>query len=325
MFKKLRILILGLGSIGSRHLRNLKQLGVDTIGIVRRSHNNPFFSNPEEVNIYTSLEDALSDTWDLAIVCTPTSDHLAQAEILMKAGLPFLMEKPLASTFQEAKRFDSLNKIKSVPWGMLYCLRYHPAYQKCLRSLNQNLIGKIVTARFWFETDVRTWHPWEDYRSSYAVRSELGGGILPTLDHEIDYLFALWGEAQKISGIQGKSGILEADVCDWTSIAFQFPHPVQLQMSYASPAFSRGFSILGTEGQLTFDWKTNQLLLTTYDSQTKGVDEQVLWQQPEFDVNTMYLAMMEDCLQTFIETRTFPIASETGLQTLEVCEQVIEV
>ncbi|MGH8164603.1 MAG: Gfo/Idh/MocA family protein, partial [Rhodanobacteraceae bacterium] len=161
--------IVGYGSIGRRHCDNLQSLGVGRRVVVRRqAEANPAFAPPGDAAVVHSIQESIESGIDLAIVCNPTSLHVAAALEYVAAGVPVLIEKPLASSLDEARRLVCEVARTGVAAGMAYCMRYHPGYALARRCIGDGDLGPIDYAKVWFETYLPDWHPWEDYRRSYA-------------------------------------------------------------------------------------------------------------------------------------------------------------
>ena len=83
-------------------------------------------------------------------------------------------------------------------------------------------LGRLLAARVHFGEYLPAWHPWEDYRQGYAARADLGGGVLLTQCHSLDYLPWLVGEVESVWGFVGKLSDLEVDVDDTAEIGLRF-------------------------------------------------------------------------------------------------------
>jgi predicted dehydrogenase len=316
----LRVAIVGYGSIGRRHCENLGKLGVRRpIVVRRRASANPAFTPPDDVVVLHSVEEAIKSGVDLAIVCNPTSLHVATARQLVAARIPVLIEKPLAARLDEAEAFVGDAESVAANVGMAYCLRYHPAYALAREYVSQGRLGRLAGAAAWFESYLPDWHPWEDYRQSYAARAELGGGVLPTLDHEIDFLLWCFGLPTSYSATTSRSGTLDADVDDQACVTMRYPGcEVELRLSTCQRQRQRGFEFAGEQEVLRFSFERQCLEMST----RAGGGDQTLWHEPAFDVNLMYEAMLRDALEAVAAGRPMPIPVRAGLEALRVasCE-----
>lgn len=326
---ELGVVVVGYGSIGRRHERNLARLGVRRRLVVRRRHGaNAAFTPPPDTITVDDLAAAIELRPQAAIVCLPTSLHVPCASTLLAAGIPVLIEKPLAATLGDAlKLADLASGAPPGTWlSMAYCMRYHPAFAAARWALEAGKVGRPCYARAWFESYLPDWHPWEDFRESYAARPELGGGVLPTLDHELDYLNWCFGPAESAAGWLANSGALPVAVPDVASIALRYARGVTaaVTLSLCRRRPSRGFELVGNEGTLAWDLETNRLRV--YGDGHDGRDE-TLWDGSRYDMNTMYEDMLADFLHAAAQRREGgpPLPLQTGLDTLRIVDALEQI
>ncbi len=184
-----RVLVVGLGSIGIRHLANLRQLGCRHLGALRVR--NKALHKPIDlsgVSVHVELDDALRAGYDAVVVSNPTSEHVD-------------VEKPVSQALAGTDNLLETVRSKNLV-AMVGCqLRFHPNLIAIKHWLEQGSAGRILSGRVDTGEFLPTWHPWEDYRESYAARRELGGGVILTLIHEVDYLYWLFGELLPMNSI----------------------------------------------------------------------------------------------------------------------------
>lgn len=310
------VAVVGYGSIGRRHSDNLAKLGVSRRLVVRRQGTvNPTFTPPDDVQVMYSVQESIQAGIDLALICNPTALHIATAQEFFRAGVPILIEKPLAASLSQAERFVDDVEQSGVSAGMAYCLHYHPAYVMAREYVQQGKLGVIERAGAWFESYLPDWHPWEDYRQSYAARAELGGGVLPTLDHEIDFVLWCFGPPQSSSVQSWRSGTLDAGVDDSAKITMNYPaHVVDIDLSFCQRERRRGFEFVGNKATLSFSFEQQRLQIVDRETANK----QTLWHEPEYDVNDMYLATLRDALNAIAAGRPLPVPLRAGLDALRV-------
>ena len=193
----MKFLIAGLGSIGRRHLRNLKALGQQDI-ILYRTHqatlpDTELCDHPT----FTNLEEALAEKPNGVIVSNPTALHLTVAQAAAEAGAALLIEKPISDSLIGIRDLQNTLKQTGRPVLVGFHFRYHPVLQEIKRIIDSNQLGKALKGHAHWGEYLPGWHPWEDYRNSYAARNDLGGGVLNTLSHPIDYLRWFMGESAR--------------------------------------------------------------------------------------------------------------------------------
>jgi predicted dehydrogenase len=251
-----KTLIAGLGSIGRRHLRNLVALGETDI-ILLRSH---LGTLPDDelagYPVETDLRQALRKHQPSAvIVANPSALHLSIAVPAARAGCAVLLEKPIAASMAGLAGLADAVVTGGSTLLVGFQFRFHPALLRARQVLVDGSIGTVMSAHVHFSEYLPAWHPWEDYRSSYAARADLGGGVLLTQCHSLDYLPWLVGRVQAVSGFSGKLGDLEVDVDDTAEIAVRFSAGqmagIHLDFSQRPPAHR--LEITGTRGSILCD------------------------------------------------------------------------
>lgn len=321
-FEKLSGVIIGLGSIGNRHLNNCLALGVKQITVVRRPQSNAHFQVTEGVRVVNSLSDALAETPDFAIICNPSHLHAQTAIQCLKANTHVLIEKPLGKEIGAAEQhLTEIAQQSDRICAMAYCMRYHPAYLAAYKCIKAKEIGRCLYAKAWFEGFLPDWHPWEDYKQSYAGRREQGGGALRTLDHEMDFLNWVLGPAQSATGSAiNTNGIgIEAD----DLAMYQLRHPggvhSQITTSFCRKPQSRGFEFVGDNGILTytFEGKSVEISLHGNDTPTQLLDLK------DYDINQMYIELGKDFLLSISSQQSAHLASlKAGVDSLKAISEI---
>ena len=251
----MKILIAGLGSIGRRHLRNLIALGEEDI-VLYRSHRS---SLPDEelkdFPVETDFEAALAHRPQAVIISNPTALHLEVAIPAALAGCHILMEKPVSHSLEH---IDILvNAVDKSGSRILigYQFRFHPGLQQIKKLLDEGAIGRPYSAHAHWGEYLPGWHPWEDYRHSYSARSELGGGVILTLSHPLDYLRWLLGEVVNVNARMGHLSALELDVEDYAEILMGFANgsSASVHLDYFQQPPSHTLEITCENGRVCWD------------------------------------------------------------------------
>ncbi|HVN14355.1 MAG TPA: Gfo/Idh/MocA family oxidoreductase [Anaerolineales bacterium] len=252
----MRFLIAGLGSIGRRHFRNLVALGETDI-ILLRSHratlpDDELAGYPVETNLHEALKKHKPDA---VIVANPTSLHLDVAIPAAEAGCHILLEKPVSHSLD---RLDVLQKTAEKSESRIlvgFQFRYHPTLDKARELIQQGALGKVLAVHAHWGEYLPQWHPWEDYRQSYAARADLGGGVIVTLTHPLDYLRFLVGDVESLWSFNGHISSLELDVEDAAEIGLKFSNGAMgsVHLNYIQRPPVHRMEIVGTRGTLRWD------------------------------------------------------------------------
>ena len=91
-------------------------------------------------------------------------------------------------------------------------LRFHPAIKLIHELLKQQIIGSVFNGRFEFGSFLPSWHPYEDYKLSYASVANLGGGVINTISHDLDLVLYLFGEPISVKSVKQNVGFLDIEV-----------------------------------------------------------------------------------------------------------------
>tara|TARA_B100001093_G_scaffold512132_1_gene581420 strand:+ start:230 stop:1255 length:1026 start_codon:yes stop_codon:yes gene_type:complete len=254
------LLVVGLGSIGLKHIKTVKAIRDEIKVIALTSRPSDHKENHLISNIVDNLDDALKLVPDAAIISNPASKHIEFAVPLAKKSIPLLIEKPisdsLAKVDQLIKAINSTNNFVLVG----YNLRFLKSL-KFFRDLVQgNEIGKILSVRASVGQDLKTWRKDRDYREGVSSKRSLGGGVLLELSHEIDYLSWIFGRIQSVSGYFNKVSNLEIDVEDISHLLLKFDDSSQakdlvanLSLDFLRQDITRCCVAIGETGTLRWD------------------------------------------------------------------------
>jgi predicted dehydrogenase len=251
----MKFLIAGLGSIGRRHFRNLIALGEKDIVLLRTRKATLPDDELAGYPVETELQEALQKhNPDAVIVANPTSMHLDVAIPAVEAGCHILLEKPISHSLE---RLDILQKAAEKSGSRIlvgFQFRFHPTLNRARELIQSNALGKILTVHAHWGEYLPQWHPWEDYRQSYAARSDLGGGVIVTLTHPLDYLRYLLGDIETLWSFNGHISLLEIDVEDVAEIGLKFTNGAVggVHVNYFQRPPVHRLEIVGTNG--TFHW-----------------------------------------------------------------------
>lgn len=252
----MKYLIAGLGSVGRRHMRNLILLGETDIVLLRTRKatlpDDELANFPVETDINEALQKHKPDA---VIVSNPTSLHLDIAIPAAQAGCAILLEKPISGSMERMDELSSAVKKSGSKVLIAFQFRFHPSLIKAKELISNGEIGRIISANVHFGEYLPAWHPWEDYRISYAARADMGGGVVATQCHSLDYLPWLVGEKiNSVFGYTAKLSDLEIDVEDTAKIVLRFANGAlgSLHLDFNQQPPEHHFTIVGTNG--TIKW-----------------------------------------------------------------------
>jgi len=292
----LKFLIAGLGSIGRRHLRNLVSLGQNEIVLLRSGKSTlpeeELTGYPQESDIKAALKKHKPHA---VIVSNPTAMHLEIALPSVQAGCALLLEKPISNTMDGLDRLQNVAEQSALKILVGFQFRFHPGLQCAKGWIENGEIGRVISAHVHFGEYLPAWHPWEDYRQSYAARADMGGGVVLTQSHALDYLPWLIGGVDSVWGFTAKLSDLDLNVEDTAKVGLRFADGAlgSLHLDYNQQPPVHRFEVVGTNGSI--HWDLADGITRMYRSEQKDWQNSSL--PPDWERNTMFLEEMKHFLK----------------------------
>ena len=316
-----RILIVGLGSIGTRHLRIARELHPDAdIRVLRQQE---CVSIPEYADgCFATIEQAVAFLPQIAVIANPAPFHISVAQQLAEAGVHLLIEKPLSSSVDGVRQLIEACHRQGTALLTGYNLRFLPSLQRFRNFLLDNVIGKVLSVRCEIGQYLPSWRPEIDYRQSVSARRELGGGVLLELSHEFDYLRWIFGEVEWVNATLSRQSILEIDVEDTASLILGF-EPADdgfkligtVNLDFIRHDTTRSCTAIGENGTLRWNGITGAVEL--YEA---GANE---WRElfnHAHQRDESYLAEWQNFIDCVKEHKMPMVTGEDGLKVLQIIE-----
>jgi len=275
-----KILFIGLGGAGQRHLRIFRELlPNDTdFSAYRKTSKTPLLNADFTVNAETTLdsfyglrifdkvEAAFENEPALTVISNPTSFHRKSMMMALNVNSNIFVEKPWAENLEGFVKFKDLVLAKKIKFHISFQRRYHSQIKDAFNAFNSGVIGRPIAATFTVFSNVPSWHPYEDWRSLYAVRSELGGGVLLTEIHEIDLVNWFFGIPNAVFCSGGNYSHEKLSVEDTVNLTLLYNNfSVQLILCFMHKSPSRRIHIAGTSGEILWEDKTGILKISPFD------------------------------------------------------------
>lgn len=308
--KRYKFLFAGLGSIGQRHVRNLRTLLGDEVELLayRRRGSSPVLNAnmtvrpgatlEETYNIqsYTDLDEALAQKPDAVFVTNPNSEHMPVALAAVRAGCHLFIEKPISHNLDGIGDLIEQVEAQNLVAFVAYQFRFHPGLQHIKRLIDEGRLGNVISAHIVNGERLPDWHPYEDYRETHPARRELGGGCLRIQTHELDYALWLFGLPGRVYAVGGHLSNLEVNVEDSVSLLLDCQHngrafPVHIHLDYLQRPPQRVCEVVGDAGKVRYDYYTNQI--DFYDVETRIVETMNL---TAFDRDQMFFGELRHFL-----------------------------
>jgi len=315
----LRTLVVGLGEIGTRHLRNLLDLGYTNTAVLRRTDSAAKHTKAEfGVPGFSTRTEAEDWTPDIVLISNPTSKHTETARWAVECGASIFVEKPIGHNSDAVRDLLTLAADRRKSVGVACNLRFHPALEAIRQAIQDGRIGKLLSVRTEVGHYLPDWHPDSDYRKEYAARSDLGGGALLTLIHELDYAYWIAGEVTETTGLQAHVSNLELDVDDVTEIICRHEAGAvsSVHVDFLDRAYNRRARFVGEDATIAWEWSRPVRLLAPDRS------DSILWSDESFDFNDTYKREWVDFAEAVVENRPPRTPGHEGLRVLEIAESI---
>jgi len=255
----MKILVIGLGSMGKRRIRNLKALKEeDIIAFDLREDRRKEVEEKYGIKTYGKFEDAMLEKPEIFIISVPPDIHLEYQLYAAKNNINFFTE---ASVVKEGLE-DVINllKKKDIVGVPSSTFRFHPAVKKIKELVDNNEIGKICTFTHHSGQYLPDWHPWETVDSFYVSNKKTGGGreIVP---FELSWLTWVFGEISSVSGLIGNTLNFGDGIDDIYHVLITFKSGLiaHLLVDVVSRYAYRQFKLLGANGVIEWDWNKKQV------------------------------------------------------------------
>ena len=315
------VLIVGLGSIGQRHLRLARKLLPDAdIRVLRRQATSevPEYSN----GCFSHIDEALAFTPQVAAIANPAPFHIDTAQALANAGVHLLIEKPLSDSLKcVGELLETCHKQGTVLL-IGYNLRYLPSLQHFRDLLGERVIGKVLSVRCEIGQYLPSWRPDSDYRHGVSARHELGGGALLELSHELDYLRWIFGEVEWVKATLSRQSGLEIDVEDSAHLTLGFVPATDghrlvgtVNLDFIRHDTTRLCTAIGERGSLRWNGLTG--VVEHFEA---GAKEWHVLFQHKHQRDDSYLVEWQHFLQCVNAKATPLISGEDGLKVLQIID-----
>ena len=332
----MKILFIGMGSIGQRHLQNIQSLygkDIECFAVRSTLHNNYIkdgvatlvkdLSEHYQISVFKTLAAALNEhLYNAVFITNPSSMHSETILSCLDFKTNIFVEKPLCISLEEAERIkNKLTNSDSILY-VGYQAHFDPIFQEVKNLIASNKLGNVVSARFEWCTFLPDHHKYEDYKKGYAARSDLGGGVLLGLSHEIDVVLNLFGMPDTIKAIESKNRKLDirADdtimaLCGYSKDECSFP--VSLVLSYSQVFETRGFRVQCENGFIDCDWNNGKIsIVDRNESEIPEIFES------NISRNEIFTAQVKDFIDAISCKDTSIINIDNSINVLRFIETV---
>jgi hypothetical protein len=318
------ILVIGLGSMGKRRVRNLQALGLtNIIGFDLREDRRKEAKNNYNINIVSSFEEAIENfNFKAFVISLPPAIHHIYMKKSIELCIPTFIEASVVDTDFEQMIIQS--KEKSVCLAPSCTLFFHPAIKKIAKIINDKELGKISNFLYHSGQYLPDWHPYEDVSEYYVSNKETGGGreIVP---FELTWITLILGFPKRVVGLYKNAIQIKGanDIDDTYNLLMDYGQSIfNLSVDVVSRYATRRLIINGDKKQLYWNWDDNMIKI--YDPETNNWDEikyETISAQSGYNKNIteqMYIDEMEAFLKAANNEILFPNSLEHDHKVLKV-------
>ena len=303
----MKALVIGLGSMGKRRVRNLRALGIaDVSGVDPREDRRAEAASTYSIRVFQDVDSALGESEpDCAIISTPPDQHMGYAFRMADRRIPCFIEASVVDAGRILKLHEQTRA--GGPIMAPSCtMRYFPGPQKVKALVNSGAIGRVVSINYQTGQYLRDWHPWEQIQDFYVSRRATGGcrEIVP---FELTWLNDIFGPPEPVACLRERVGDLDVDIDDIYHCLLRYPGNVTANVTVevlSRPFATRELRVLGTLGQIV--WSAGEHAIRVAAT---GSDD---WTRHELDQGTAQSGYINPEEPYIAELRDFISAVQTG-------------
>lgn len=294
-----KIIVVGYGSIGKRHVSNLLKLGIRPIVVTKY---------PDSNDIHFTDSISKCGEVDYAIIATPTGRHLDDFKRLNDIKCKnILIEKPVELSYRKASELNNISVDNNINAYVAYNLRFLNVFKKVkdfISSItNSARIVNIIAGQYLPE-----WRTGSDYTQSYSADRGKGGGVDLDLSHEIDYMLWLFGVPSSVefaatyhvSSLNIKSPDLFKAIYNYDN------YIIDVTTDYIRSK-ERSIRVLG---------ENVELLFIDFINKTGRILGEPIIDTADFNIEDTYVRELEEFLNS--ENRDILSSLESGLKVIEL-------
>jgi predicted dehydrogenase len=301
------VLIVGLGSIGKKHVGIIQDMVPDAqIFALRMKAGAPSIDGVK--NIYGLKELPRKPTF--AIISNPTSLHAGTIVILSELGCPLFIEKPLFHELPDVNKMLVQQISQAGIITYVACnMRFHPILQYLKENFPKQ--GKINEVNVYCGSNLQNWRPEQDYRDSYSSKPEMGGGVHLDLVHELDYTYWLFGRPSRVMRSFSSKSSLEINSVDYANYCLTYHNfNASIVLNYYRPKPKRTIEIV-FENVI---WNCNLLNCEIHDE-----NDNLIFMKDDFNPVETYISQMKYFLEAIKSERSTFNDIRNGVDVLEIC------
>ncbi len=311
--------------MGKRRIRNLQKLGYsDILGYDTQKIRRDESSKKYNIKTFENIDDALKQNIKAIIISTPPDLHLKYALLAIKNNIDFFME--LNHSSDHVKQIIRKIKGKKILGAPSCTMRYHPVVLELEKLLKKKKIGKILQIHHYNGQNLKSWHPWENYKKFFVSKKETGGAkeLVP---FELNWMIYLFSKIKSVSSNVEKISDLDVDIDDIYQIHTHFKNGIVGNLVFdviADPSF-RETKLIGNRGVILCDFKKGIIQINTgkkWEIKKINIGKVALGYTGNTPSESIYEEEIKIFLLAVNRKQKYPFSLNEDLQILEVLDAV---
>jgi predicted dehydrogenase len=313
----LKILVIGSGSIGQRHIKNLKSLGINNIEVF--DNDKKILKSVEKKFKIKSQNKLNFNKIDCTLICTPPNSHTKLTKLALEDNSNVFIEKPLSNSLKDINVISKLAKKKSLKIFVGYVFRFDKGLLKINEFLKKDKIGDVVSYDAYEGWHLSNWRPWQNFEKSYTSSKNMGGGIILDGSHELNYLQWIGGQIDYVFSFYQKIPKMKVETEGISEILTQFNSKAigRIHLDFINPKYNRHCEILGNDGSINWSYENLSFTIQKIDGTKKLV-------KYENDPNRMYVDEMQHVIKCINDEELNRISLEDAKKTLAISLSIKE-
>lgn len=330
--KELKILVIGCGSIGERHLHNLRYLGMKKIAISDINKKKiSELSSKYKIKKFDDINSALEFEPDVSLICTHPNSHASIAKACIEMNSHVFIEKPISINEQGIEKILQRAKIKQLKIAVGYNNRFEKGLKVVKKKITESEIGQPHAISVQFGNNIKFWRPGTDFKNHYILKK--GGGIVLDDSHEYDYVrwllndevYSVYAQTQKMTSIKTETESIAAFI-----LKFKKGVIASFMIDYVRPQYERSCQIIGEKGDIKWQYQPQKSSWKNYNSSsmskviTNHINKKRKIRNFRSKSNDMYVEEIQDFLNSVIMNTEPTVNGWEGLKTLQIGRAILK-
>lgn len=307
----MKYLVVGLGSMGKRRVRNLQSIGIiDIAGFDTRLDRRNEAHEKYDIPVFESLKEAMhSFKPQVFVISTPPDLHMYYAYFAFEQGISCFIEASVVHA-DEIKQLNDVIRGSKIIMAPSCTMRYFPGPKKIKELIQANAIGEVFNFNYHTGQYLPDWHPWEKIEDFYVSNHETGAAreIVP---FELTWLNDIFGHPLALACVKAKLSNINADIDDIYHFLLHYNSSIMASITVeviSRPKAVRELRVIGSEGQIVFSADSNRVSFIN----TAMAD----WIHFKFDAGTVESHYINPEEPYIAEIKDFVFAVESNDQSL---------